>query len=59
MNLNIVIRTHDRKNIHGQKKRYIPVSKTELVIGCVSSLINSTNQVSNHSIHFTIKMEFG
>jgi hypothetical protein len=54
MKLHIVIRTHDGKNIHGQRKRYIPVSKTELVIGCVSSLVNSANQVSNHSIHFTI-----
>lgn len=54
MKLHIVIRTHDGKNIHGQRKRYIPVSKKELVIGCVSSLINSTNQVSNHFIHFTI-----
>lgn len=54
MNLHIVLRTHDGKNIHGKKQRYIPVSKTELVIGCVSSLVNSANNVSNHKIHFTI-----
>lgn len=54
MKLHIVIRTHDGKNIHEDKPRYIPVSKTELVIGCVSSLVNSANQVSNHSIHFII-----
>jgi hypothetical protein len=54
MKLHIVLRTHDGKNIHGKQKRYIPVSKKELVIGCVSSLINAANKVSNHSIKFTI-----
>jgi hypothetical protein len=54
MKLHIVIRTHDGKNIHGKQKRYISVSKKELVIGCISSLINSANQVINHLIHFTI-----
>jgi hypothetical protein len=54
MKLHIVLRTHDGANIHGQRKRYIPVSKKELVIGCVSSLVNSANQVSHHNIHFTI-----
>jgi hypothetical protein len=54
MNLHIVLRTHDGKNIHGQHKRYIPVSKKELIIGCVSSLVNSANRVENHTINFTI-----
>jgi hypothetical protein len=54
MKLHIVIRTHDGKNIHGDKSRYIPVHKKELIIGCISSLINSANQIKNHSIHFTI-----
>jgi hypothetical protein len=54
MKLHIVLRTHDGKNIHGQRRRYIQVSKRELVIGCVSSLVNSANHVSNHSINFTI-----
>lgn len=54
MKLHIVLRTHDGKNIHGKKQRYIPVSKRKLVIGCVSSLVNSTNRISNHKIHFTI-----
>jgi hypothetical protein len=54
MNLHIVIRTHDGKNIHGDKPRYIDVPKNNLIVGCLSSLINSTNLVKNHSIHFTI-----
>jgi len=54
MKLHIVLRTHDGKNIHGQRKRYIPVSKRELVVGCVSSLVNAANKVLNHQIHFTI-----
>jgi len=54
MKLHIVLRTHDGANIHGQRKRYIPVSKKELVIGCVSSLVNSANQVLHHNIHFTV-----
>jgi hypothetical protein len=54
MKLHIVIRTHDGKNIHGDKPRYIDVPKKDLIVGCLSSLINSTNLVKNHSIHFTI-----
>lgn len=54
MKLHIIIRTHDGKNIHGDKPRYINVSKKDLIIGCLSSLINSANLVKNHSIHFTI-----
>lgn len=54
MHLHIVLRTHDSKNIHGKKERYLSVSKKELVIGCVSSLIKSANAVLNHSISFTI-----
>jgi hypothetical protein len=54
MKLHIVIRTHDGKNIHGNKPRYIDVPKKDLIVGCLSSLINSANLVKNHSIHFTI-----
>jgi hypothetical protein len=54
MKLHIVIRTHDGKNIHGDKDRYINLPKKDLIVGCLSSLINSSNLVKNHSIHFTI-----
>jgi len=56
MKLHIVLRTHDKKNIHGNEntKRYIDVTKKELIIGCLSSLINSANEVKNHLIYFTI-----
>ena len=48
MKLHIVIRTHDGKNIHGDKPRYINVPKKELIIGCLSSIINSANGVDDH-----------
>lgn len=54
MKLQIVLRVHDGKNIHGHQKRYIPISKKELSIGCVSSIINSLNFIHNHTINFTI-----
>lgn len=54
MKLEIILRIHDGKNIHEQQKRYILVSKKEIVIGCVSSLINSSNQVQNHEINLII-----
>lgn len=53
MKLDIILRIHDGKNIHGSKPRYINVPKKELVIGCVSSLINSAN-LSNAQIKFYI-----
>ena len=54
MNLHIIIRTHDDKNIHGNKPRYINIPKKDLIIGCLSSLINSANLVKNNNVHFTI-----
>lgn len=54
MKLHIVIRTHDGENIHGTRPRYINVSKKELIIGCISSIINSSNLVKNHTINYTI-----
>jgi hypothetical protein len=54
MKLDIILRIHDGKNIHGNKPRYINVSKKNLIIGCLSSLINSTNSVTNAKISFII-----
>lgn len=54
MKLHIVLRTHDGKNIHGDKPRYIDIPKKDLIIGCITSLINSCNLVNNHQIKFTI-----
>lgn len=53
MKLDIILRIHDGKNIHGNKPRYINIPKKELIIGCVSSLINSAN-LSNAQIKFYI-----
>jgi hypothetical protein len=33
MKLHISIRTHDGRNIHGDKPRYIDVPKNDLIIG--------------------------
>jgi hypothetical protein len=56
MKLEIVLRIHDGKNIHGDNNtfRYINIEKKDLIIGCVSSLINSANNTENIDIFFTI-----
>jgi len=54
MKLEIVLRIHDGQNIHGDKPRYIDIPKKQLIIGCLSSLINSTNLVSNAEISFIV-----
>lgn len=54
MKIHIVLRTHDGKNIHGDRPRYIDIPKKDLILGCVSSLINSSNLVKDHQIYFTI-----
>ena len=54
MKLEVVIRTHDGKNIHADKPRYIDVPKKDLIIGCLTSLIRSANLVQEHTIQFTV-----
>jgi hypothetical protein len=54
MNLDIILRIHDGKNIHGDKPRCINVPKKELIIGCLSSLINSANLTKNVNISFIV-----
>lgn len=54
MKLDIILRIHDGKNIHGNKPRYIDVSKKDLIIGCITSLINSANIVKNAEISFIV-----
>ena len=53
MKLDIVLRIHDGKNIHSGV-RYLNVSKKTLILGCLSSLINSANLVNNTKIFFFI-----
>lgn len=53
MKLEIILRTCDRGNI-SKFPRFISVSKAELLLGCVSSLINASNNVLNHKINFKI-----
>ncbi len=53
MKLEIILRTCDRGNI-SKYPRFIKVSKAELLLGCVSSLVNAANKVISHTIHFKI-----
>lgn len=54
MKVDVIIRTHDQSNIHQDRERYINVSKTALITGCLTSMINSANLVSDHEINFVI-----
>ena len=55
MKLDIIIRIHDGQNIHGKgKPRYINVPKKDLIVGCLSSLINSANFAKSAEINFII-----
>ena len=53
MKLEIILRTCDRGNI-SKFPRFINVSKAELLLGCVASLINAANQVQGHIISYKI-----
>ena len=55
MKLDIIIRIHDGQNIHGKgKPRYINIPKKDLIVGCLSSLINSANFAESAEINFII-----
>jgi hypothetical protein len=54
MKLEIILRIHDGQNIHGDKPRYIDVPKKDLILGCLTSLINSANVVTNAEISFIV-----
>jgi hypothetical protein len=54
MKLEIILRIHDGQNIHGDKPRYIDIPKKDLILGCLSSLINSANVVTNAEISFVV-----
>lgn len=45
MKLDVVLRTHDGVNIHKDRDRYCGLSKHDLILKCVQSLINSLNNV--------------
>jgi hypothetical protein len=51
--LSVILRTHSRSSVHFQE-RLIPVSKTELIILCLKSLIISLSRVKNWEINLTI-----
>ena len=53
-NLLIVLRTCTKVNMVHGSQRYINVSKHELVNHCVSSLVNSINQVDGHEVKLVV-----
>jgi hypothetical protein len=61
MKIEIVLRTHDRSNVHKTsvigidvEPRYCHLEKKPLILGCIASLIRSTNQVEGHEISFKV-----
>jgi hypothetical protein len=54
MKLEIILRIHDGQNIHGDKPRYIDIPKKDLILGCLTSLINSANVVADAEISFVV-----
>lgn len=44
--LEIVLRTHGNSNVHTDRERYVNVPKPEVVKRCVTSLINSANNIA-------------
>ncbi len=54
MNLEIIVRTHDKDNVHNFQERYCGADKQTVVLKCVSSLANSAKLVSDMEIYFTI-----
>ncbi|CAB4124382.1 Glycosyltransferase 2-like [uncultured Caudovirales phage] len=55
MKLDIILRTCDRANVHGDwRVRYCNKPKDEIVQKCVISLLNSCRNVTNHEIQVVI-----
>jgi hypothetical protein len=52
--LDIVLRTHDTSDVHTDRRRYCGLTKFEVIQGCVSSLINAANRITDWEINFTI-----
>ena len=50
----IILRTCTIINSASGTNRYIPVSKHDLVRACVSSLVDSINQVNDHDVEFVV-----
>lgn len=42
--LDIILRTHNTSNVHGEQPRYCATDKTTLMLKCVTSLVASMNQ---------------
>lgn len=54
MNIDVVLRTHNTSNVHTDRERYINISKTQLILGCLSSLVKSSSLIVGHNINFII-----
>lgn len=55
MKLHVVLRTHDKKNVHDDWRiRYCDFDKPKIVKGCVTSLVKSLNNVTGWDKKLTI-----
>lgn len=55
MKLHIVLRTHDKSNVHVDwRTRYHQIPKPELVVGCVKSLVNSVLHTQGIHVQLTV-----
>ena len=53
--LDIILRTCDATNVHTDwRVRYHGIEKAELIVGCLTSLINSINNANGIDINLTV-----
>lgn len=54
MKLDIIVRTHDKSNVHNYEQRYCGSDKKTLVLKCLASLVNSAVLAVKHNISITV-----
>jgi hypothetical protein len=55
MQLHVILRTHDRHNVHVDwRKRYHHIPKPDLVLGCLRSLVKSICTVTHAHVKLTV-----
>jgi hypothetical protein len=55
LRLHVVLRTCDSNEVHQDwRRRYCHMPKSEIVVGCVRSLVRSIQAVQNHTVELTV-----
>jgi len=54
MKVDIILRTHDKDNVHNFSERYCNADKRTVVIKCVTSLLNAVDNASEHTFHIKV-----